>query len=286
MTASSSFVLARVLLAGLLFWDASASFLHHYFAFRLAVSVVGAWGCWRSVDEDWPPGLFFFALLVGPHFFYEAEYGRTAWTIADASVGVLVLLSIVQVDPGPLQSLFERTAWKRLRSLVTIVFGAAWMAFGVFLAYAAIQPISNIVRIKLDGKEAPARVTRVSHWVDYYDDQYYDRYRTEYVFQAEGGRMVTGTQILSDDPIGGLSGEEFDAKYGGEYIADETTSVVVTIEYQVGEPTNNRVPSKAGVVSAFFNAVLIAALGAFCAVVGFVLCKEDGAKLLAADSGR
>ncbi len=287
MPTSGYFILARLLLAGLLFWDAADPFLHHYLAFRLAVSAVGAWGIWRALgNDDLVLCLFFFVLVVGPHGLYESEYGRAAWAVAAASAGGLLVLSIVLVGSGPLAPLFTQSAWKRVVALVTVVFGIAWIAFGAVLLYAAFVPITNVVRIKLDGREAQARVTRVTHWVEWIDDLPYDRYQTEYVFETEDGRAVSGIAVLSYDPVDGASGDEFDRTYGDEYLAGQTRAVFLPVEYQAGDPANNRASSKAGIASAVFYAVVWAAFGAFCAFLGLVLCKEHGAKLGRPRAGR
>jgi hypothetical protein len=274
------FILARLLVAGLLFWSAADPLLRHYFALRLAVTAVGVWGIWRTLeDEDLPLCLFFFVLVVGPHLLYAAEYGPAPWAAAAASAGGLLVLSIALVDSDPLESLFTRSGWKRLGTVVTIGFGVAWIALGAALVFAAFVPISSIVRIKLDAREAQARITRVTHWVEWHDDLPYDRYRTEYAFETEDGTTVSGVDTLSDDPLGGASGDEFDEKYGDGYQAGDAQAVLLAVEYQAGNPANSRVPSKAGIVGALLVAVVWTAIGAFCGWFGFTLCKENGAKL-------
>jgi hypothetical protein len=281
MAASPWFILARLAMAGLLFWDAASMSLRHYVAFRLAVSAVGVWGCWRAFEgEDWPLDLFFFVLVVGPHLFYASEHAPMTWAVVGVSTGILLLLSIVLVDSGPLEMLFAKPSWTRLRALVTIVFGVAWMAFGVSLAFGAVQSIASAVLIALDGGEAEARVTRVTHWVESNDNQYYDVYETEYVFRTEDGRAADGVARLFENPVDGLSGSEFDEKYGGEYLADDANPVVLKVEYQRGDPANNRVPSIAGTASTLLGALMKAAIGACCAVLGFFLCTEDGFRRL------
>jgi hypothetical protein len=202
-----------------------------------------------------------------------------AWAIVSATVAALLVLSIVLVDPGPLRDLFERASWKRFGALVTIAFGAAWMVFGAFLAYAGVGPITNIVKLKFDGQEARARITRVTHWVERNDDTYYDVFRTEYVFQTERGGAASGAENLSYDPVSGLSGSEFDERYGGEYVGDEATPALLAIEYQAANPANNRVQGKTGIVSAFLAAIVSIVIGAVCAILGFFLCMDSGEKL-------
>jgi len=271
------FILVRILGAGLLFASVYHTPLRHYIALRLAVSVVGGWGIWKTFDDDaWPLSLFFFTLLVGPHIAYGMELGRTAWAVSASCAGVLLLLSIVPLEPGPLQSLFAPPGWKRLVALVTIAFGIGWLLLGAGLIYGSVNSVVKIVRIKLDGREATARITNVEHWVEEDDDTYFDIYRTEYTFRAEDGTEVTNVERLTWNPVDDLSGSDFDAKYGSTYRVDGDTNHPLTIEYETDDPSNSRVAGYSKTFGSILQAIFGVAIGVAVGVLGFVLCKENG----------
>jgi hypothetical protein len=191
------------------------------------------------------------------------------------------LLSIVLLDPGPLESLVTRSGWKRLVALVTIVFGVGWIAFAGGLVYGSINPVVNIVKIKLDGKEATARITHVEHWVEEDDDSYHDVYRTEYTFRTDGGAEYAGVERLSWNPVDDLDGSGFDAKYGANYRVDGDTHHPLAIEFESDDPSNSRVSSVSGMLGAVIGAILGVAISAACGALGYFLCKENGEKLVA-----
>src|SRR5207253_11136366 len=73
----------------------------------------------------------------------------------------------------------------------------------------------------------------------------YDVYETDYVFQLPSGEVLEGTSVLIDDPLRNKSTNDLfpdvECVNSDYYYPNGTDPVVITIEYNAHNPTQNRV---------------------------------------------
>lgn len=288
MTPALYFTLARATIAGLLFWAVSLPSLNSHLLFRLAIFAVAAWGSYRAIKEE--PGWFVivFYLLVAVAFNpFGARFEHETWIAIDITSGILVLLSIFILDSAPLETALTTANGKKVRILTSISFGIAATLLGAFVIYNSARNITALVRLKMDGRGIEARITRVTH--DLYhttsandDPQTFDVYVTEYTFQTEDGRLIAGSSELFDNPVSNLSAEDFRAKYRNGFEVDKNSVTPLQVEYQTGNPTNNRAlrDRKGGSNTIFYGISTALFFGLVPVVLGFKICKENFSGLL------
>lgn len=276
------------MIAGLLFWAVSLPSLHSHLVFRLAVFAVVAWGFGRAIKEEpgWYVTLFYFlfALAFNP---FGARFEKETWAVIDITSGTLVLLSIVLLDSVPFDTVLKTPNGKRVRTLTSIGFGIAGVLLGAFVIYNSARSITGIVRLKINGRETQARITRVTH--EYYhttdannDPRRYDVYVTEYTFQTEDERLIASSTELSGNPVSNLSADDFRAKYPNGYEVDKNNPIALQVEYEKGNPTHNRALNDAkGAGNTILMGVSFALIfGLVPVILGFKLSKEHLHKLI------
>lgn len=288
MTLALYFTIARVTVAGLLFWAVSLPSLNSHLFFRLAIFAVAAWGFGRAIKEEpgWFVTVFYFlaALAFNP---FGARFQKETWVVIDIASGVLVLLSILILDSAPFDTALKTLNGKKVRTLTSIGFGIAGVLLGAFVTYNSARSITGIVKLKINGRETQARITRVTH--DFYDTTdandnpvRLDMYVTEYTFQTEDGGLIAASTELSDNPVSNLSADEFRALYCNGFEVDKNNLIPLQVEYEKGNPTNNRALSDGkGAGNTILLGVSIAFFFGLCPVaLGFKICKEHLHELL------
>jgi hypothetical protein len=164
MTLALYFTLARVTIAGLLFWAVSLPSLNSHLFFRLAIFAVAVWGIGRAIKEE--PGvlLILFYILAAVVFNpIDSRFEKETWVVIDIASGILFLLSILILDSAPFDPALKTPSGKKVRTLTSIVFGIVWTLVGVVVMYNSAQSITGIVKLKINGRETQARITRVTH---------------------------------------------------------------------------------------------------------------------------
>lgn len=288
MTPALYFTVARVTIAGLLFWAVSLPSVNSHLFFRLAIFPVAVWGFYRALKKEAGWFLILFYLLVAAAFNpISSRFEKETWAIIDIASGILLLLSILILDSAPFDTVLKTPGGKRVKPLTSIVFGIAWSLLGVFVIYNAVRNIERIAKLKMNGRETQARITRVTH--DLYqttdannDSRTLDMYVTEYIFQTEDGRLVAGSAELPDNPVSRLSADEFRAKYSNGFEVEKDRLIPLQVEYEEGNPTNNRALSDGkGAGNTILYAILISLFFGLCPIaLGFKVCKENVPELL------
>ena len=286
MTLALYFTIARVTIAGLLFWAVSLPSLNSHLFSRFTIFVVAAWGIGRAIKQEpgWFVTVFYFlvALAFNP---FGARFQKETWVVIDIASGVLVLLSILILDSAPFDTALKTPNGKKVRTLTSIGFGIAGVLLGT---YNSARSITGIVKLKINGRETQARITRVTH--EFYDTTNasdnpvrLDIYVTEYTFQTEDGRLVASSTELSDNPVSNLSADEFRARYSNGFEVDKNNLIPLQVEYEKGNPTNNRALSDGkGARNTILIGISIALFfGLVPVVLGFKVCKEHALELLA-----
>lgn len=287
MIPAFAFIIARILIAGLLFWAVAHPVYHRYLVFQLAVFAVAAWGGYRAFREEE------FALLIALFLIFLAfnpinpfRFEKTTWAMIDTGTGVLLLASLFLLSTGPLDPWLENPGGKKAQLFAAVVWGIIGMLFGAVLIYDSAHRITAIVKIKLNGKDTQASITRVVHQVHTTTDadhntEYYDVYKTDYTFNTEDGGLMNGSAELSDNPVSHLSADEFAAQYSHGYLVDPNNPVLLRVEYEAGNPGNNRaVNHRIGFFGTIFSGLFISLLSLCPIVWGFYQSKENGLKLL------
>jgi hypothetical protein len=255
----------------------------------LAIFAVAAWGFGRAIKKEpgWFVTVFYFlaALAFNP---LGARFEKETWVVIDIASGILVLLSIFILDSAPFDTLLKTANGKKVRTLTSIGFGIAGMLLGTFAIYNSARSITGIVKLKINGRETQARIRRVTH--EFYDTTdasdnpvRLDIYVTEYVFQTEDGRLIASSTELSDNPVSNLSADEFRARYSNGFEVDKNNLIPLQVEYERGNPTNNRALSDGkGPGNTILIGISIALFfGLVPVVLGFKVCKEHALELLA-----
>jgi hypothetical protein len=287
-----SFIAARLLAAGLLFWAVVQPSLHDSVVFLCVLCAIGILGIVRAVSEevDWFLLLFYFVFAFGFAPFLTHHYGQLTWAILDITIGILLILSIFLLDSGPFDPFVRRADGKMFVAVISIGFGVAWILFGGFLIYESTKPLTRTLKIKMDGVETQARVTRVLHRYDARDDgnggtTYYDVFVTEYVFSTENGLLIDGVAELSENLSSTLSVEEFREKYPEGREIQEGVVIPLGVEYEKNNPANNRAfDNRHGIFTMILVLVIWTAIGIAFAVMGYFVCLDNKRRLVA--SGR
>src|SRR5262249_15776334 len=152
------------------------------------------WGFFRTLqEEDWPVFLFYIllALLFNP--LSQINFERGTWKAIDITFGALILISSLLLDAAPFDMLLKKPFWENIKTLTVIIFGVAWIGFGSIAIYYSVKMITKTAKVKINGMETQARITRVTHDYYYTEDAndmplVLDIYITEYTFQTEDGR--------------------------------------------------------------------------------------------------
>jgi hypothetical protein len=282
------FTLARVIIAGLLFWSAwNPSFNFNLF-FKLAVVAIAVWSFFRALEEE-ESAVLIFCILVALVFnpFFQMHFKRGTWRAIDIVVGILLLLSIFLLDSAPFNMLLKKPAGEHFRTLILIVFAVAWMFLGVVSIYYSAKWITTIAKVKINGIETQARITRVTHGYYHTEDAndmplVYDIYITEYTFQTKDGQSFAGYAELYDNPVSKLSANEFRTQYKDGYELEQDNMIPLSIEYEKDNPSNNRaVNNREGVFDTIFGGISLALFSLWPVISGFKSSKENFLKLLA-----
>lgn len=224
------------------------------------------------------------ALAFNP---FGARFEKETWVAIDIASGILFQLSVLILDSAPFETALKPPNGNKVRILTSIAFGIVWALVGAFVIYSSAQSLSGIVRLKINGRNTQARVTRVTH--DLYhttdannDPKTLEMYVTEYAFQTEDGRSIAASTELFDNPVSKLSANEFRARYSNGFEVDKDNLIPLQVEYEKGNPINNRALSDGkgagntivlGISMAFF-------FGVVPVVLGFKVCKENLLELL------
>lgn len=290
MTLPLFFTIARITIAGLLFWAASHPSLNSHLLFRLAIFAVAAWGIGRAIRRIEEAGLFlllFYVLVAVAFNPFGFHVEKETWTVIDIASGILFLLSIFILDTARFGAALTTSGGKKVRTLISIVFGIAWTLFGAFAIYNSARGFTGIAKLKINGRETQARITRVTHDVyettDANDNlQRLDMYAAEYTFQTEDGRSIAGAADLFDNPVSGLGADEFRAQYSNGFEVDKNNVIPLQVEYETANPANNRALSDIKRTSdTIFGSISTALIFGLCPVVlGFKVCKEHLVELI------
>ncbi|MEW6130708.1 MAG: DUF3592 domain-containing protein [Acidobacteriota bacterium] len=283
------FTAARVLTAGLWFWAAVYPSYNSRWYFQIPICAVAVWGFFRALGEDEFSTLFFY-LLVGLLFFPLSTFlfARTTWKIVDITIGVLMLLSIFIVDAAPFQALMKKPAAGIFRRVIHLLFAAGWVVFGGALIYYSGARIVNIIKLKMDGKQTAARITRVTHAIYSTTDadhntESYDIYKTEFIFETEDGQTVNGLSELYDNPVSHLIPDGLLAEHPRGFAVSENMNAPLTIEYEKNHPKNNRaLGHREGWFSTIFGSICLALLSLIPLAGGFLFGEEQVRRLLPA----
>jgi hypothetical protein len=287
MSGALFFTIARVLIAGLLFWAAAGHLSYNTrWVFQLPIFAAVAWGFYRAINEDEPELLFIYG-AIGFMFipFSAFAFSKNTWKVLDISVGILTLLSIFLLDSAPFEELMKRPGAKIIRKLILMVFACAWVVLGCAIIYSSTLRISNIVRLKLDRKETQAHITRVTHTVYHTTDvdnnpESYDVYKTEYTFQTEDGQAIAGSAELLDNTVTSLISDDLLEQYS-RFEVDKDQVVPLPIEYQAARPTNNRaVNHREGFFGTLLGGILLALFSLVPIVWGVSSAKGEVQELL------
>jgi hypothetical protein len=283
-----AFIVARFVAAGLLFWAAAQPSMQHSFILRVALCAIGVWGIVRAFNEDaeWFLLLFYFIFALGFNPFLTLHYEQITWTIIDIITGILFLLSIFLLDSGPFAPIVDGPHRKLFVALISVAFGISWILFGGFVLYESIRPLVRTAKIKMNGVETQARITRVTHQYEARDDgnggvNYYDVYVTNFVFSTEDGLLIDGIAELSENPASTLSVDEFREKYPEGRVIEEGHVVPLGVEYEKSNPANYRAfDNRHGIFSMILQFVVWVAIGAAFLVAGYFVCAENRRRLV------
>jgi len=287
MIAPLLFTLARVIIAGFLFWAASRPSLNSNLFFLIPVFAVAAWGIYRGFqEEEWSMVIFYglMALVFNPFGWMSFEKGT--WKLIDISAGILLPFSILLLDSAPFEMLLNRPGAKPVKTIATIVFAISWSLFGCVIIYYSAKEIVSVAKVKIYGKETEARITRVTHGLYYTEDAddfpvVYDIYITEYTFETDDGQSVNGYAELYKNPVSNLDVDEFKAQYANGYEVDKENPVPLRVEYETGNPANNRALShREGVFSIIFGWVSLTIISLWPVGSGFIALKRNILQLI------
>jgi hypothetical protein len=271
-----------VVIAGLLFWVAvrHLSYNSHLF-FQLVVWAFALWGVYRAFTAEEGAQLLFYSVVA--FIFFPASsfvFAKSTWKTIDIVLAILILLSILIVDSAPFHTLMKRPGAKPVQTLIAVVFAVAWVGLGCALIYYSAGRITKVVKLKLDRKEAQAQITYVTHVVHYTTDsdnnpESDDVYKTEYAFQTEDGQSITGSAEFLDNPVSDLIADDLLQQYS-HFEVGKARAVPLSVEYQAGNPTNNRALNhREGFFSTIFGAISLACFSLWPVYSGFKSAHEN-----------
>lgn len=283
------FTVCRIIVSLLLFFAIAKHSYSYYSFLKFAVFLIGVWGLVKAVNEKENFLIFFNLILL--IVFYPFSYWRfekESWVIIDLLAGFFLLISIFILDSDPTDNFTESSIGKKLGFSFSILFGIGLTLFGSYLIYNSTIEFYNSSKLKFNGLETLAYVSRVEHQIEADENEQGDVsfdefYNVDYNFETKNGESYTGSSQISDNPIKDLK----DFSDRSIYILKDRKEISLSIVYESENPKNNQAISERNSFSnSIISFIFVIGFSFIPIFVGINTCKKNLKNLLTEKSSK
>lgn len=240
------FAAGRIVASLILFWAIAPHSYNYYVVLRFIVCGVTLYGIYRTLQEhEWTFAGCFAAIAILFNPFLPIALSKSTWTLLDIGVAVYLLISIMVVD---VPSFLKGSVVGLLVPVFTIMGGIILFAFGVFLATEAYDRLSDSIYLTAHKQIAQGQIIYVCEGEDNDGDRAFTVFGTQYTFRVPSEEEYEGSSILYNNPL-----EEVDStkllsgvtQDGGTFTPSKANPVLIIIEYNSLDPSQNRATEEA-----------------------------------------